>query len=105
MSQALANWVIEDTKIFGPNVLSCLLISGERKTHLVGCYLPPTSLDDLPKLEAALQRFPDVPPVLLGDLNADLHDLTNVRNQQLSSSLTNFGLFDLLPHFRQRKRF
>ena len=53
------------------NVLSTVLVSGTSRTHIVGAYLPPSTLKHLPELEAALSRYPDLKPMLFGDLNAD----------------------------------
>jgi hypothetical protein len=68
------NWHIEATQRHGPNVLSCLLVSGNKSTPLIGAYIPPRSLLDMPHLTTALARFEKhtVPPLVLGDLNIDL---------------------------------
>jgi hypothetical protein len=66
------NWSIESPKRHSPNVLSCELVSGEKRTTIIVVYLPPNDLDDLPYLDEALQRFPDITPIVLGDLNVDL---------------------------------
>ena len=73
---------------------------------LIGAYLPPSSLDHLPDLEAALASFNGALNVtVMGDLNADIHDLTHPRHQQVANLLANYGLLDLLNHFRQRRPF
>jgi hypothetical protein len=40
-----------------------------------------------------------------GNFNADIHDLTQPRNQTLAACFAAHGLFDLLPHVLQRKNF
>ena len=67
-----SSWHIESTRRHGPNVLSCLLKSGHKTFPIIGCYLPPSHLDDLPDLVEALTRFPTQNPIVLGDLNVDL---------------------------------
>jgi exonuclease III len=96
------NWHIESQQRHGPNVLSFLLISGSQITPVIGAYLPPTHLDDIPHLIAALQRFPQ-PPIVMGDLNVNLDNLLSPRNQQVAALLATYGLEDLLHHFQQRK--
>ena len=104
-SERTKHWSVESLVRHGPNVLSCLLITGTQRTPLIGAYLPPSSLDDLPDLEAALQRFPNSKPTLQGDLNVDLTDLTPKRTQEVHALLSAYGLEDMLQHFVQRKHF
>jgi hypothetical protein len=66
------SWCLESFVCHGPNVLSCVLVSGDQRTLLIGAYLPPNSLADLAHLEEALQRYPKYTPILMGDLNIDL---------------------------------
>ena len=98
-------WHTESLLFHGPNVLSCVLASGTKRVPLIGGYLPPSTLMHLPHLEEALDRFAGGDPICLGDLNVDLHDLTKERNQLVADCVASCGLFDLLPHFRQRARF
>jgi hypothetical protein len=99
-------WSIKSTRFHGPNVLSCLIVAGGIQTPLIGAYFSPASLDSLPFFEDALSRFNGFTNlVVLGDFNADVSDLTTPRNQTVSACFAAHGLFDLLPHFRQRKPF
>jgi exonuclease III len=98
------NWHVESPQRHGPNVLSFLLVSGPQITPVIGVYLPPSHLDDIPHLIAALQRFTQ-PPIVLGDLNVNLDNLHPLRNHQVASLLAAYGLADLLHHFQQRKRY
>ena len=54
----------------------CEVISGNQLTPIIGEYLPPSTLDHLPDLEEALNRFLGRYPVVLGDLNADFGRLS-----------------------------
>ena len=59
------NWSIESQTRHGPNVLSCILVSGPQRTPLIGVYLSPAHLDDIPFLVEALDRFPNSKPIVL----------------------------------------
>ena len=101
---ASKHWHIESPLRHGPNVLSCLLVTGSTSIPLVGAYLPPSHLDDLPHLENALNRFRHrTNYLLLGDLNADITQMDSPRNQAIASILTAFGLEDMLLNFQQPK--
>ena len=94
---------IESTRFHGPNVVSFILVDGDTRSPIVGAYLPPSSLDHLPDFEDAMERFALSPNVtVLGDFNADIYNLTNIRNQTIANTFANYGLLDLLAHFRQR---
>jgi hypothetical protein len=98
------NWCLESFVRHGPNVLSCVLASGDQHALLlIGVYLPPNSLADLAYLEAAPQCFPKYPPIIMGDLNIDLSK-TNHHAQEITNLLSMYGLINLLPHFKQRHR-
>ena len=98
-------WHTESLVFHGPNVLSCIIVSGKKRTPLVGGYLPPSTLVHLPQLGAALDRFAGRKTVFIGDLNADLHDVSTERNQEVADCVASYGLFDMLPHFQQQRRF
>jgi exonuclease III len=79
-------WHIESTRFHGPNVLSCIINSGDKRMPLIGAYLPASSLDSLPDFEEALNRFNGFTNIVVaGDFNADIHDLTKPRNQTISA--------------------
>ena len=103
------HWHVESTRIHGPNVMSWTLVSGTDRTPMVGAYLAPKSLKSLPDLIAALEHskttHPGVQPVVIGDLNIDLTNLTKPRNNEVAAVLSTYGLEDMLPHFRQRESF
>ena len=56
-------------------------------------------------LEEAISRFPGSYPIIMGDLNAYIGCLQNLRNQQEADFLESFGLVNLLRYFRQQLRF
>ena len=56
-------------------------------------------------MEEALTRFQDQYTIVLGDLNADIGQYQNPHSHQVADLLMNFGLVDLLNHFRKRWSF
>ena len=61
---------IDYTRYHRPNVVICNIVTGLTRTPLIGTYLPLSTLEHLPDLEGALQRFGD--HIVLVDLNMDL---------------------------------
>ena len=95
-------WSVESPVRHGSNVLSCELVSGEKRTAIIGVYLPPgRTLPDLPHLDEAMRRFPRHTPIVLGDLNANL-SRANSRANRINAALAPYGLTDLLLHYKQR---
>ena len=65
-------WGIDSTRYHRPNMVSFEIVTGLTWTPLVGAYLPPSMLKQLPGLEEALQSFRD--PILLRYLNVDIKE-------------------------------
>ena len=90
----------------GLNVMSCVLVSGTKRHPLVGAYIPPADVSTLEFIELALNRFSTGPaPILLGDLNVNLRAPQGARENQIAALVASYGLFDLLPNFKQRRRY
>ena len=51
-----------------------------------------------------MARFRGQNSIVLGDLNVDLDEAQNLRSQLVSDFLTEFGLINLMHHFRKRLR-
>jgi endonuclease/exonuclease/phosphatase family metal-dependent hydrolase len=98
-----AQWQVESICRFGPNVISCQLVTGLRQIPVVGAYIPPA---DESTLEFIRQAVGDLPqwcsPLLLGDLNVNLADLQDDRAWAVAADLATYGFEDLLLQFRQR---
>ena len=83
-------WWIEGERTHGPNVISCVLVSGNCHWNIVGVYYPP--LDDSGNTmnfvnEAIRYRGMDDPYILLGDLNADLDWPQVIHDDKISSQM------------------
>jgi paraquat-inducible protein B len=97
---------IEAQKSHGPNVISCILVTGKRQQRIIGVYIPPGDTTTLAHISEASNRFPNQPTILMGDLNMDLQTTTpNARDTEIMAVLSTLGLDDMSNHFLQRKRF
>jgi hypothetical protein len=90
-------WCLEATRHHGRDVLSAVVICGNHRIPLIGVCSPPSSLNSLPELVAALDRFAGRDSILLGDLNVNLEDSTSTRNHDAATVLASHGLFDVPP--------
>ena len=63
-------WSIESTRFHGTNVVSYNIVTGKKGNPVIGAYLPPSTLDNLPDLEENLARIWDQYPIVLGYLDA-----------------------------------
>ena len=60
---------------FVPNVVSFLLMLGERRWYSVGSYVPPNNEPSMYRVYQALKAVPkEVEVILLGDLNFLIRD-------------------------------
>jgi exonuclease III len=86
-------WETEDLERFGPNVIACTLVSGNKRTRLIGVYFPPNEVDDvsIDSMVKAAKAAKD-PVTVLGDFNANLAESTEARLRgQLSGLGTGNG--------------
>ena len=98
-------WQVESTACHGPNVISCVLVSGTMRQPLIGVHIPPSDETTIGHLEKALDRFHPVgrTPIVLGDLNANLGNPLGARAQQIATLMATAGISSMTPHFRQRR--
>jgi hypothetical protein len=97
---------VEDWQIRGPNVLTFVLATGNTRFFAVGCYIPPNDLSTLTTIEQAWNECPrGHTPILLGNLNVNLHSPRDERDKQIAELVEDvMGLTDLSRHFLQRSR-
>ena len=89
-------WIIESTHFHGTNVVSCEVVT-DKRTLLIGRYLPPSTLFHLTDLEEAFTRFCDQDPIVIWDLNIYIQS-HNPLSQQVAGILMKFGMVDLCHH-------
>jgi len=100
-----AHWILEGVRTLSANSLSAVLVSGTKRWLLLGTYLSPNEdpESELGILEVEGQRHPNVPVILMGDLNADLNDNANIRSIAITTTLQHLGTADIF-HCSSRKR-
>jgi exonuclease III len=97
---------IESQQKHGPNVISCVLVTGTRQYPLVGAYIPPDGTTTLAFISEAANQFPGKPIILMGDINVDIRTTTpTTRDTEIMAFIASLGLEDMSKHFIQRKQF
>ena len=98
---------VKELKLRHPNVLSFELQTGAGRYYIVGCYVPPSSLETLEPVRRALEDAPAderVRPMLWGDLNANLDVPMSFRDEAVADVVDGEDLIDISRHFRPRNR-
>ena len=94
-------WDIEGVHCFGPNVIWCLLVSGNCRWTLVGAYIPPSEDDGstLSSISQAIQMTHHAPIIFFGDINVDLQRVVSDRDCHIATELHLLGLVDVADGF------
>jgi hypothetical protein len=76
---------------------------GRNPIFVVGCYIPPNDLEALACVDKAWRECPTgVHPILVGDLNVNLHAPRTKREETIAEQVDAMDLVDMSRHFRQR---
>jgi exonuclease III len=95
-------WQVESEMRHGPNVISFLITTGQRRFFVIA-YIPPTDTMTLQHIHLACGRFADEPMILMGDLNVDLYGTSpDDRATEIIALIASIGLEDMSSHFLQR---
>ena len=94
-------WILELTRFHGPNVVSYEVFRGTSRTPVIGAHLPMITLDHLPDLKEALERYRSQDLILMGNLNMYLDEAQNLRSHLVIDMLTEFALINLMSQSRQ----
>ena len=79
------SYEIEETRIWGSNVISLHLIVGLTRFFVVGCYIPPSDLTTLACVETAWRECPaGAHPILVGNLNLNLRAPRTEREETIA---------------------
>ena len=101
-----SQWTIEGIQAFGPNILRCSLVSGNRRWICVGVYFPPsettttTTTDHDATLNFLRQatRNANHPLIVMGNFNCDLSYSLAPQNE-IASLVSLLHLSDVADHF------
>jgi endonuclease/exonuclease/phosphatase family metal-dependent hydrolase len=97
------SYEVEETRIWGPNVISLHLMLGATRFFVVGCYIPPNDLEALACVNKAWRECPaGAHPILVGDLNVNLRAPRTEREETIAEQVDAMDLVDMSRHFRQR---
>ena len=88
-----------------PDVVGSEIVTKIQRTALIRSYLPLANTDRLPDLEETLNGFLGRDTIVMWDLNTDVGQMENPRNQQKDDFLESFWMVDLLGHLSKRLRF
>ena len=75
-------------------MLSCDIVTGLTHTPLIRVYLTPSTMEHLPDLEEALQRFRGT--ISIGGLNVELDKARSLWIQRVLVLLADYGCIDLV---------
>jgi exonuclease III len=78
---------IESQQKHGPNVISCILVTGTHRYPIIGAYIPPTDTTTLHYISIASERFTGQPIILIKE------------------TLRIAGLFPMEEYLNRRKRY
>ena len=96
---------VEETKTWGPNVITTHLVTGRNRFFVVGGYIPPSDLTTLAQIQKAWDQCPKgCIPLFLGDLNINLESPRDERDEQIAEECNFRELADMSRNFRQRRR-
>ena len=98
---------LEEHKVWGPNVISCRIITGGYSYYAVGCYIPPSETT-LASFDTAIEAWNQCPqgfiPILMGDLNANINNPRNERDWRISEQIDSWDSDCLTGHYKSRRR-
>ena len=96
------SYEVEETRIWGPNVISMHLMMGSTQFFIVGCYIPPSDLETLACIDKAWCECPKgAHPILVGDLNLNLRAPCTEREEMIAKQVDAMDLVDMPRHFCQ----
>jgi len=100
------HWTLEGMRAISANSISATLVSGKNRWLLLGTYLAPSIPpdDELDRLETEYHRHPHLPAILMGDLNADVTNLTSNRSITIATTLQHIGVADIFHKFPQKQK-
>jgi hypothetical protein len=94
---------VEETRIWGPNVISLHLMMGDVRFIVVEYYIPPSDLETLTDINKAWCTCPmGVHPIVVSNLNLNLCALRTKSEETIAKQVDAMDLVDMSRHFCQR---
>ena len=88
-------YIVEEQRSYGANVITCQLVTGKGRYYIVRCYLPPHDTTAADEMEKAIKECPrGCLPLLMGDLNINLLDPRDARDEKVTEILDAQDFFD-----------
>ena len=97
---------LEETKARGPNVITFELMMGTDRYYVVGRYIPPYDVTGtmITTIEQAMAEMPkECIPLIVGDLNIDLDNPRDDRDEVAAEAMDALDVSCLTPHFGHRR--
>ena len=86
---------VEDVRILSPNLLTFQLVTGGGHFFVMGVYIPPNDTTGVDDLRIAWASCPaDCSPLLLGDLNINLHNPQTEREEAIADFVNGINVID-----------
>ena len=99
-------WKIEGARIFGPNVLSFTVTSGQKLWYIIGAYVLSNNLPVVHQITHALTGVMEgVGELLVGELNACLAHTRYQREEHLATIIAIHVMKDQARNFMPRRRY
>lgn len=100
-----ASFIVESIGYHGNNVITCTVVSSQKRWKLIGAYIPLLEHDSttICYIETVLQGTTALSDmILIGDINMDLRNSSILeRNMGIAMTLASFGLRDISRCFLQ----
>ena len=93
-------------RIFGPNVVSFTVKSGQKHWYVVRAYVPPNDFLEVQRITHVLACGPEgVGKLLVGDINACLENPREQSEEHLATVIAGHGLTDQARHSVPTRRY
>ena len=93
---------VEETKIWGANIISLHLMMGAIQFFVVGCYIPPSDLEMLTDVNKAWRACPvGAHPILVGNLKFNFCAQRTERKEMIAKQVDAMDLINMSRHFCQ----
>ena len=93
-------WQVESSVMYGPNVISAVIVSKNSQFGFVSAYIPPADTTTSMHITTVLSHLPHRKEIIVGDLNLDLGSIESNKNMQIADILATSELLNIHRHFK-----